>query len=317
MEPAIIKHILLGVVPPLLVGGIAFGLLASRPPAPVAASPQSAVATDRPRAVRALLGLAIVGVVYAVMQPILAGRFAWPPASASDALAWIALAALLSAALSWTLGNIDEIRTWLGRAARWTLRALLIAGLAAFAARRVLDRWTPLEALAWLGSAALLSIIAWYALSRTMSRVPGASGPAVGAVFAVAGAVACVGGLFSLSNAQFSGVIAWTLIGASLVALWRRDLSLGHAGAVVPVLGVGSVVFVSALLAPGETPHALRFIYAALVALVPVGPMLLDRLRPAQREGLGRLIARVGLAILPLIAIGALAAINQPPPSDY
>lgn len=152
----------------------------------------------------------------------------FPPAEASEYLAYFALAALI-------LGLIESGRRtpwWV----RWPLRAALCIPLVLVmtSASREWD-WTPVQSASWVVGLTLAILIAWASAESQATRYAGASSPLI-LLVVTAGSSAALLLTFSALLAQLALALAMTLF-VSALAAWRRpSLSLSGGGVCVAVV---------------------------------------------------------------------------------
>ncbi len=292
MPNDMLLKLIAGAIPPAIVGFLAILLLVPR---------GRSTGDERPtRHIMWVLPLVLFA-VFALLQPWIAGKFILLPRSASE---WALPAAVFGLVFALINVGLPAPGTL-----RHGLRLALLVGIGALIARTFLDRWTPLEAAAWLGSFAVLTFVSGRLLARAATAQRGVDGIGVLALFTMAAAAVCVPGLNSLPSAQFIGILAWLLTGAAAASLLRPSLRLHHASASLPLLISMSVVF-AASLTSGDVPLWVKGVLGVLLPAIPGLAAAFDRVWPASAEGpkLKRSIARLVVASLPLLIIGGLGA---------
>jgi hypothetical protein len=281
--------LVVGAAVPAVVGFVLVLLLVSR----------GLSSGDRPtRHVAWVLPVVMFG-VFAVLQPWIAGKFVLVPRSASEWALPVAAFGLVFALINAAMSAPGLVRVG--------VRFVLLAGIGTLIARTFLERWTAVEAAAWLGAFAALTLVAGRGLSRIAMTQRGVDGVGVLALFTMAAAAVCEPGLLSLPAAQYVGIVAWLLCGASLASLWRPSLRLHHASVSLPVLIAMGVVFASALTT-GDTPLWMKIVMGVMLPAIPGLALAFDRVRPAHPDGprLKRSIARLAIAAIPLVVIAVL-----------
>ena len=287
-----IKLLLLGSIPPFIVGAILFFLIA--PKRPEQPGPDGKL--PRPRHAW-ILPVLLCGLVF-ILQPLIAGKFVLYPRSASE---WPLLTTLIATILALVALTLPR-----PRALRLLARFGAIVTLGGFVAQIFLFRWSFPEKLAWLGALGIIATSAWFALSHVVTLNKGVSGIGILALTTLAAAVACEPGFSSLPSAQYIGIIAWTLLGGAAVALIRPNLRLAENATHVPLIVAAMITFAAALGA-GDDPAWLKLLLAALVALAPILPFTLDAIWQPAAPSTKRTILRLAVAAIPFIVLAAIA----------
>ncbi|MFO0861216.1 MAG: hypothetical protein U0570_11720 [Phycisphaerales bacterium] len=292
LSPEQLKLILLGVIPPFIVGAFLFFFLAPRH----AEQPDAAGKLPRPRYAW-LLPLVLASLIF-ILQPLITGKFVIYPRSASE---WPLLTTLIATILAlWSLA-LKRPRLF-----RLLARFGAIVTLGGFVAQVFFFRWTFPEKIAWLGGLGILATGAWFALSHVVTLNKGVSGVGVLALFTLAAAVACEPGFSSLPSGQTIGIIAWTLLGGAAVALFRPHLRLAENATHVPVIVSSMIVFAAALSA-GDDPLWIKILFGTLVALVPIFPFALDAIWKPAAPSTKRTVLRLAAAAIPFVILAAIA----------
>lgn len=293
LPPDQIKLLLLGAIPPFIVGAILFFLLAPKS----AEQPDAAGKLPRPRQAW-LLPVTLCTLIF-ILQPLIVGKFVLYPHSASE---WPLLTALIATVLSLTALALKRPRAF-----RLLARFGALVTLGGFVAQNHFFRWSLPEKFAWLGLLGAFATVAWFSLSHIVTLNKGISGIGILALFTLAGAVACEPGFSSLPSAQTIGIVSWALLGGAAIALIRPNLRLAENATHIPVFVTFMIAFVAALGA-GDDPTWLKILFGALITLVPTLPFLADALwKPATPTTTKRTILRLTLALIPFITLAAIA----------
>lgn len=309
MDPALVKQLLLGSVPPLVLGVIVFGLLWWRKQPDLIAAPAAQPNAPHDRLWQHLLLLACAAACFLGVFPLAFGKIqAWPGASADGSLFWCAVVAL-AAGLLWCF-----VRN------AWSRTVIVLLALAACAwlsfRRQLFDSWGTGESLATLalllGGGGVFAI----ALARLGDR--GRITGVIGSVAAVGlGAQVLVVCLASLKHAQGAGAFASFLTFAMVMVLLRPTRALS-----APMLAMIGILLATQLVqlvrfGDGKFPWLMA-------GLVMSGPALgLIAMRLFQRGGVVGVIVPLLATTLPaLFAVGtgayfSLHAEKSSVESDY
>lgn len=300
MDPAILKQLALGVVPPGLAAAALATLLWRAHKVPATSARWALMPVG-------------LGVIALLVHPIVFRVPAFPVRSAADLLTPIAV---LSGFIGWGVARARPPVALLV-----PLRAGLAAAFAVACLRPMLDRWDADAALALVIGFAGASALAATALDRVLEPGPYSDhaasidphpGLRLAALLVVLGAASqiVVLGFYSLRVSQGAGVFA-ALAGGLLVAalFWRPRSLAGVADALV--LPTAAAVLLGAILGQPERPVLLGSLLAASpVAALGIG-LALRRRKPVVRGWAA--VVGAGVPALAALAIAALART----PSDY
>jgi len=296
MDPAVIKQLALGGIPPTIATALLCILLAKSP-------------ATRRTSLFSLVGVLVITLttLALVIMPI-TFRFA----SADNRLPWaigIVFAGMLVAAT-------------LGRGIRILAPVTLVAATG-FALFSILKNSTPLAIGAHLGAAALAGlIIAWAAAKPASPASPASPGPSTPAVTAPNGPalarilVPLIGasqmlvlGMSSLKYAQIAGLFAAVAGGACLAWLIRRSVRIPAELAAALFLAAALVVGMGVVLGSSPLPKAsllgaLVLTSMAMAAVATIGPL-------GRQRGFKAWAVSIALPALPIAAGLAIALFNE------
>lgn len=293
MDPAVIKQLALGGIPPTIATALLCILLAKSP-------------ATRRTSLFSLVGVLVITLttLALVIMPI-TFRFA----SADNRLPWaigIVFAGMLVAAT-------------LGRGIRILAPVTLVAATG-FALFSILKNSTPLAIGAHLGAAALAGlIIAWAAAKPASPASPGPSTPAVTApngpalarilVPLIGASQMLVLGMSSLKYAQIAGLFAAAAGGACLAWLIRRSVRIPAELAAALFLAAALVVGMGVVLGSSPLPKAsllgaLVLTSMAMAAVATIGPL-------GRQRGFKAWAVSIALPALPIAAGLAIALFNE------
>ncbi|MCW5754202.1 MAG: hypothetical protein KIT24_05765 [Phycisphaeraceae bacterium] len=297
MDPAVLRQLAIGALPPALGGLVVFGALlaADRPRSPTLGA-SLGKAPARPLGL--LHCIAATG-IFVSSFAVAFGGVRQPPQTAFDQLPYVALAALGVGIAS----MMTRWGHWLGAAA-----GAAVGLVALFRFKPALHEATFAETAPLVVLTCIL-VFGGVAGASQSCRACRAWIAALLLLIPAAGASAMLTlGHYSLKLGQGAGVLAAMLLGIALAAtLWRkRSLGVG-VGVIVAVL-LGMVVVQGHLFAP--TPRSL--LYAVLTALGFILPCLVDFAPKAPRLGVFPSAGiRLLLAVLPVATGVAIAAATR------
>lgn len=295
MEPAILKQLALGVVPPGLIATALFAVLWFRKPRDGGAGPTS-------RLRLALTPLAIAA-VYVICHQFVFSRTTFP---LRDSTAWFAVIAA-------ALGLIGSVVAAMGKAGPRALLFLLGAAFAGWASSRLLiANWSPGERAIQLGGFAVVGAVASLAAAAAANTPGPRRGPLpvfTLMVWVAAASQLLVLGFFSLKLSQVVGLVAAGVGGAWVIAFWRRNLELGHAGVGVVTLLTLTGVYHGTLYGGADKPYLL----AGLAAASPLVWLAAAHLLPLRSRPIIRGLIETGLTAAPTVAAIAIAVLTKEP----
>lgn len=295
----------LGVLPPALLTGVV--LLASwwRLRLPDDQAQRHALnppTVDTTRAERLWLAPLVMGVAYLGVHAALLGGIR-PPRSAAD---WMPLIALAAVVLGLTARSIR-----LHIAARWTLRAAVVAAAGVAVAWNKLRNGPDTETLLTLAGYTAHTLAAWWALERLAHSSRGPAPVIVAMLYATAASQVIALAYFSLRIAQMPTAMAACLGAAAVVAFIRPRFTLAFGGVHAPVL-ISQAALLQALLFTSERENL--FVHPPVLLLTAVLPVLAGLLPlPPRRKA----IATIAAALVGTGLTIGLAAALRPPPSEY
>jgi hypothetical protein len=325
MDPALVKQLLLGVVPPLVLGVIVFGLLWWKRQNDLSLAPRSAAVGDhrkphefdqtgdtevhaastqsfstgaaREPGWHGLVMLLCAAACFLGVYPLVFGKFQpWPGTSADGSLFWCALIAL-AAGLLWCFVH----NAW----ARGTVVALALGACSWLSFRRQLfDSWSAAESLATL--ALLIAGGGLFAISLARLGERGRIAGVIGSVAAVAlAAQVLVVCLASLKHAQGAGTFASFLTFAMVMILLRPTRALS--GPMLAMIGIVLATQLVQLVRFGD--GKFPWLMAGLVLSGPALGLLAMRL--FRRGGLASVLIPILATVLPgLAAVGTGAYLS-------
>jgi hypothetical protein len=248
---------------------------------------------------------ALTASLAAAMIPILTEATAFPPAAADE---WLPFVAIGAGALE-LLTRHQRFPTWL----RWTLRAILLALIAAACARNLLrNSWSAGTGAMWIAGFISLSLAATRVLELVLSRTRGITAPALLLIIVGGASQILAVGFSSLKVGQAVGVVAAVVGAACAVAIIRPRFSLAFGGSFVAVAITATGLFCCSITANDRLAHNGRVaLYIACIAAATLLPGLI-LLRPlASLRAWKRSIAVLLLAGLPTALALAVAGKDE------
>ena len=325
MDPALVKQLLLGVVPPFVLGLIVFALMWWKKQNDLALSSRNATVRERQtphvfdpsvnRGTNALpphrsltvafregtphhlLMLAGAAGCFLGVYPLVFGKFQpWPGANSDGALFWSAIIAL-AAGLFWCF-----IRN------AWARSIVVVLALAACSwlsfRRQLFDSWTTLESLATVAMLILGGGLFAVTLARLgeRGRIAGVIGSVAAVGLAAQVLVVC---LASLKHAQGAGTFASFLTFAMVMILLRPTRALS--GPMLAMIGIVLATQLVQLVRFGD--GKFPWLMAGLVLSGPALGLLAMRL--FSRGGLASVLIPILATVLPgLAAVGTGAYLS-------
>ena len=290
LDPAVVKQLALGIVPPGLAGTVLFALTLRKS------------STGQPDVGwRARLIPLVLAALYCGLHAFVLGLRV-PPRESTD---WLPVAAVVAGVAATCVGYFG--RGTAGSLAGWLLRLLVLAAVGALAAGRIRGNWTAGEAVVQVGAFVLASGVALHGSETVLRRRNAALAALVLLVFAAGASQVLVLGFSSLKLSQSAGLWAAMLGGAVLVGLFRRKSTLPLGIALVVVAVTIAAMFQGALYTSTKRPWLLTALIAASPALAAAGTLV-----RMPTEGRARHLRWVVPLMLSLVPVGAAIALSLP-----
>jgi hypothetical protein len=290
LDPAIVKQLALGIVPPGLAGTALFAMTLRKRDA------ETPTAGWLPR-----LAPLLLAALYCGAHALVLGLRV-PPRESTD---WLPIAALLTGVAATFLGRGER-----GRAALLAggfLRLFVLAGVGVLAAGRIRANWSAEEAAMQIGGFVLAAAVAMLSTEIVIRRRNAALAALVLLAFAAGASQVLVLGFSSLKLSQSAGLWAAMLGGAVLVGLFRRGSTLPLGIALVVVALTIAAMFQGALYTSTKQPWLLIALVAASPAMAMAGSLL-----PFPVEGRIRHLRWIVPLVCSLLPIGAAIALSMP-----
>lgn len=288
MDPAMVKNLALGAIPPAFIAAVYFVALWLKR-SPVMHADGSAIRAER----RILL---VPVVMTCAMVFTFMAVFGMPTLAPVTAFDWLPLIGV-AAGFAGVIASLEGIPSFV----RWTpaVGAMLFAAWAS-AKNPIASSWPAEQSAAYLLESMLMGVVVLAGANWLASRRPGLAPVLVLMLFAGAVTQLLVLGYFSMKVGQVAGMGASMLIAAAGVALWRKEFRLGPGGVTFIVVVTMAALGQGKLY--GQASPELARVYAALAVLSVVGAALVGwglstKVGPRMR---GAIV--VVVAALPLLA---------------
>ena len=190
---------------------------------------------------------------------------------------------------------------------RWTLRAIVLALIAAACARNMIaGSWSGTTSAVWIAGFTLLILAAVFVLEKILDRTRGFTAPALLLIIVGGASQILAVGYSSLKLGQSVGVVAAILGAACGISLLRPQFSLALGGVLVPIAIASAAVLVGDI-----TTDARLLLYTTCIvaAMLLPGLTLLKPLKSLQ--GRKRSLTLLTLAGIPIAAALAVAAVDE------
>lgn len=312
MDPALVRQLAIGAVPPLVAGALVFAAAFGRR---AGQAPAQSLGVQGTRAVsgwRATLLVVACAVVPVLMHRLVWNAWPkWPPVGSDQALFYVAVIAALVGLASWLVLDVA------GAGRRWALAIvvpLVLVGLvgAGFLSARnlIANRWGT-EGTLRHAAVFLPAAVAFVAGLVLLVRTPGPGSVGSVALLATVLSQTIAAGLSGLALGQSAGVVASFLGAGAVVALFRPAVAIPIAaalglGVLLATIGLHGVLFG---IGDNRAWMMLAFVLAPWLAWLPT------RVTRWQRWKLW--IAQLALALLPLGVAIALAVRNVLRQQEY
>ena len=293
MDPAMVKNLALGAIPPALIAAVYFVALWLKR-SPVGQADGSGVRVER----RVVLIPVVMAATMLLTFMLVFGTPMLAPVTAFDWLPLIGVAAGVAGVIA-SLERAPSVVRWAPAVA-----AILFSAWAS-AKNPIANSWPAAQSAAYLLESLLAGVVVLAGATWLASRRAGLAPVLVLMLFAGAVTQLLVLGYFSMKVGQVAGMGASMLIAAAGAALWRKEFRLGPGG--VTFITVMTMAALGQGKLYGQATPDLARVYAALAVLSVVSAALVawglpPRLGPRVR---GAIV--VGVAALPLLAGLAVA----------
>ncbi len=292
MDPSVLKQIVLGTLPPGLMGLVVVALWW-----------WSGLGA---RSVRGLaLGAGLLGVAFVPISALVLGGLAFPPASASQWVPWFGLIA--------GFGAFVVARWGVSCALGWLARVSVIAAVGWLSVRgQARGEWGAGQTVAALAGFAGITLTVLWACDRSLAGgmvvvgggiVPRFSLVPSLVVMVMLGGIAqvLVLGFFSLALGLAAGVAAALIGGVFVGSLWKRRVPVRPGVFDAPIV-LGIVMLFHGYLF-GDSEHPWLFV--GLIVASPVAAAVARRVLPLEWQTWGRGAIEVAAAIVPAaVAVG-------------
>lgn len=254
MDPAMVKNLALGAVPPLVLMLVYFAIVHRR---------RGAEQAWWVGAVTPLVMALAVVVTYAI-------AFQMPTLSARASFEWLPIAAIAAG----IAGAVASMERW-PALVRWTPAVLAVLFGAWASARNLIGgSWSAAQTGAYLVEAGVTGVVLLGAGHVLVAKRAGIVPALVLMLFAGAASQLLVLGFFSMKVSQVAGMGASMMMAAVAVAFRRPTLRVGS-GAMVFIVALSLTALAQGRLYGQATPEFVR-IYAALLTLSLVGGALVQ-----------------------------------------
>jgi hypothetical protein len=307
IDPAVLRQLALGAVPPGIVATLGFALLWWRrrgrvnPPA-------------LPPLLHRLATPCFFAAFYTAAHALLFGGLNVPPRQSTD---WLPLFAALGAALAmvgalWRIPSPGAKR-WLHIAAQGSLALVALAAMGYLGAGRAVSNWSSRDAALHILPFALLCLVAIIS-AEILTRRRGGAAPAIALLITCAGAAQVLMLAFSsLKLGQSAGLAAAFFGGAMLIAFFRPRLSLAAGAAIAPLVLTFAALYHGALFTYTSRP----WMYIGCIAAAPVLAALASWPGTPWSQRLWVRALPPLAALLPVVAALVLALSQQSEDYDY
>lgn len=267
MEPALLKGLIFGALPSLLLAALVWtavwwprrGTLADAR----AAEP---VSLENARTDPSWAGPLVLGVSAVIAIQVIQGR--WlpqvPPRTGTD---WLPLIAVVGMSL-----GLLARRVRVAPVARWAIRGCVLAGVGACVLQAPLsNRFGIGEAAGWLGVFTGVALGAWWGIERLVDRWRGVPGPMLLGLWAFAASQMLVLGYSATTLGQTAAIFAAAMAPAFALAVLRPRFSLAFGGAHVPAVAVSAVMLGGVFNGVyGGADSKYPYVWALIIMLSPV-----------------------------------------------
>ncbi len=293
MDPALIKQLALGGIPPAIAGAVLFFTLRNRP-----ARPSLEAATTL------LAFLIVLGTIALAVAPP-----AWRFTAADDRLPFsLGILAALAIAASSVPQGIP----------RMGLAAASLAGATAFGLLAVLKSGGAVDVAMHLAGASLAgAVIAWAAPHAATPRETHTTGPALARILVplIGASQLLVIGMASLKHGQVAGMFAAIAGGAA--AAWIVARSVRIQPATATFLWLGAMLLTTFGIVLGSAPMPRAVLYGTLIATSMVLSAISSMGPLGRLTGFKGWATAIGLPFIPIAAGLAVAVITHEDPYDY